>query len=63
MGEWGVYPHVFITLVIDGSECSASCSGHFTTRERICGTNWMGGWVGPRAGQDMETKDSCPADS
>jgi hypothetical protein len=31
---------------------SASRSGRFTHRERATGTDWIGGWVGPRAGLD-----------
>jgi hypothetical protein len=26
----------------------------FTPGERALGTHWIGGWVGPRAGLDME---------
>jgi hypothetical protein len=37
---------------LDGDEWSASRPGRFTPRERAPGTNWIGGWVGPRTGLD-----------
>jgi len=45
-----VYLHVFLILALDGSEWSASCSGHFTP-----GTQWMG-WVGPKPSLDTVAK-------
>jgi hypothetical protein len=30
-------------------------------RERIPDTNWIGGWVGPRDGQDEVAKKKIPA--
>jgi hypothetical protein len=48
---WGVEInlHAFMTSVLDGGERSASRPGRFTPRERVPGTHWIGGWVGPRA--------------
>jgi hypothetical protein len=44
---WGVEAklHAFLTSALDGSEWSASRPGRFTPRERVPGTNWIGGWV------------------
>jgi hypothetical protein len=38
-----------MTSVLYGGEWSASCPDHFIPKERSPGTNWIGGWVGPRA--------------
>jgi hypothetical protein len=43
----------FLTSALDGSECSASHPGRFTTKERAPGTHWIGGWVGLRAVLDF----------
>jgi hypothetical protein len=44
-----------LTSDLAGGEWSASLPGRFTPGERAPGTNWIGGWVGPRAGlNDME---------
>jgi hypothetical protein len=48
----GVDVPPFLTLELDGCECSASHPGHFTPEERSSGTHWIGDWVGPRAGLD-----------
>jgi hypothetical protein len=45
-----------LTSALDGSEWSASRPGHFTPKERAPGTDWMGGWVGPRAVLDAMVK-------
>jgi hypothetical protein len=39
-----------------GGEWSASRPSRFTPRERIPGTNWIGGWVDPRAVLDAVVK-------
>jgi hypothetical protein len=41
-----------LTSALDGGEWSASRPGHFIPGERTPGTDWIGGWVGPRAGLD-----------
>jgi hypothetical protein len=41
-----------LTSALDGGEWSASRSGHFTARERVPSTHWIGGWVGLRASLD-----------
>jgi hypothetical protein len=43
---------VFLTSALVGSEWSVSRPGRFTTGERVPGTHWIGGWVGPAAGMD-----------
>jgi hypothetical protein len=55
---WGVEVelHAFLTSTLDGGECSASRPGRFTSREKLPGTNWIGGWVGPRTGLDAVVK-------
>jgi hypothetical protein len=50
-----VYIHVSLTSALVGGEQSASIPGRFTLGERASGTNWIGGWVGLRAGEN-----SCP---
>jgi hypothetical protein len=46
----------FLTWELDGGEWSASCSCHFTPRERAPDTHWIGDWVGPRASLDAVEK-------
>jgi hypothetical protein len=60
---WGVEVqlHAFLTSALDGGECSTSCLGRFTPRERALGTHWIGGWVGPRAGLDAVAEKKKPA--
>jgi hypothetical protein len=43
---------VFLTSALVGGESSASRPGRFTPGERAPGTQWIGGWVGPRTGLD-----------
>jgi hypothetical protein len=45
--------HVFLTLVLDEDEWSASHPSHFTPGERMPGSHVIGGLVGPRANLDM----------
>jgi len=45
-----------LTSVLDGSEWSATRPGPFTARERVRGTHWIGGWVGPRVVLDAVVK-------
>jgi hypothetical protein len=49
-GGVDVQIHVFLTLALVGGEWSASRPGRFTPEERVSGTHWIRGWVGPRAG-------------
>jgi hypothetical protein len=53
---------VFLTSVLDGSEWSASRPGRVILVQRAPGTNYIGGWVGPRSGLNaMEKRTiSCP---
>jgi len=41
---------------LDGSEVSSLRSGRFTPKERVSGTHWIGGWVGPRTCSDTVVK-------
>jgi hypothetical protein len=50
-----------LTPALDGGEWSASRPGLFTARERAHGTNWIGGWVGPRAVPDAVVKKKIPS--
>jgi hypothetical protein len=50
-----------LTSALDGGEWSASRPGRFTPRERAPGTNWTGGWVGPRAVLDAVVKRKIPS--
>jgi hypothetical protein len=49
MGEWRYSFTHSLTAALDGGEWSASHPSRFTPRERVRGTHWIGGWVGPRA--------------
>jgi hypothetical protein len=55
-----VYIHSLLTSALDGGEWSASRPGRFTHRERATGTQWIGGWVGPRAVLDKMVKRKLP---
>jgi hypothetical protein len=61
MGSGGIAPP-FLTSAPDGGEWQASRIGRFTYGERVHGTRWIGGWVGPTAGMDdvEKSKTSCP---
>jgi hypothetical protein len=51
----------FSTSTLDGGEWSALRPGcAFTPGERTPGTHCTGGWVGPRAGLDTETRGKIP---
>jgi hypothetical protein len=55
-GEMDVSIHVFLTSALVGDKWSASRPGLFTS-----GTNWIGGWVNPRAGlDDVEKRKFLP---
>jgi hypothetical protein len=54
--EWRYSSTHSLTSALDGGEWSASRPGRFTPRERVPGTHWIGGWVGPRAVQDAVVK-------
>jgi hypothetical protein len=56
-----LYLHVFLTSALDGGEWSASRCGRFTPRERVPGTHWIGGRVGPRAVLDAVVKRKIPS--
>jgi hypothetical protein len=45
----GIAPLILWPPVLNGSEWSASRPGRFIPRERVPGSHWLGGWVGPRA--------------
>jgi hypothetical protein len=64
MKTWGSggITHVFITLVLDGGEWSASFSGHFTPKEKSpqFPFDMMGGWVGHRTVLDSVAKRRKP---
>jgi hypothetical protein len=51
----------YLTSALDGGEWSALRPGRFTSRERVPGTHWVGGWVGPRAGLDAVVKRKIPS--
>jgi hypothetical protein len=46
----------FLTSALDGGEWSASRPGRFYPREIALGTDWIGGWVGTKAGLDAMEK-------
>ena len=47
--------HLFLTSSLDGDEWSTSHPCPFNPR-RNPGTHWLGGWVGPRAGLDIQRR-------
>jgi hypothetical protein len=49
-GGVDVYIHVLLTSPLVGGEWSASRRDRFTPGVRAPGTDWIGGWVGPRTG-------------
>jgi hypothetical protein len=50
-----------LTSALDGSEWLASRPSRFTPRERALGTDWIGGWLGPRAVLDAVVKRKIPS--
>jgi hypothetical protein len=46
----------FLASALVGGQWSDSRPGRFTPEERDPGTNWIEGWVGPRAGMDNMEK-------
>jgi hypothetical protein len=55
-GGVNVWIQVFFTSTLVGGEWSTSRPGRFTPRERASSTHWIGGWVGPRTGLDVEKR-------
>jgi len=55
---WGLEMELrtFLTLVLDGSQWSASCPGCFIPGRRTPCTHWIEGWVNLRAGVDAVEK-------
>jgi hypothetical protein len=45
-----------MTSALVGGEWSDLRPGRFIPRERAPGTHWIGDWVGPRAGLDVEKR-------
>jgi len=56
-----VYLHAFLTSALDRCEWSASGASRFIRRERTPGTNWIGGFVGPRAGLHVVANRKVPS--
>jgi hypothetical protein len=61
LGEWSYSSTHSLTSALDRGEWSASCPGRFTPRERAPGTDWVGGWVGPKAVLDAVVKRKIPS--
>jgi hypothetical protein len=55
-GVVDVQVHIFLTSALAGGAWSASRPCRFTPRERAPGTHCIGGYVGPKAGLDVERK-------
>jgi hypothetical protein len=58
--DWKYSSTHSLTSALDGGEWSASRPGRFTPRERALGTNWIRGWLGPRAVLDALVKRKIP---
>jgi hypothetical protein len=54
-GSGGIVP-LSLNLEADGGEWSGSSPSRFTLRERDAGSQWLGGWVGPRVVLDAVVK-------
>jgi hypothetical protein len=52
----GIQIQVFLTSALDGSEWLATRPGRLPSEKEALATNWIGGWVGPRAGLDAVEK-------
>jgi hypothetical protein len=63
IGEWWYSSTYSLTSELDGGEWPASRPGRFIPRERAPGTQWIGGWVGPRFGLDVVLKGKIPSPS
>jgi hypothetical protein len=58
-GGVDVWIHIFLTSALAGGEWSDSRRSRFIPGEGALGTNWIGGWVDPRASlDDMEKRKS-----
>jgi hypothetical protein len=55
---WGleVQLHASLHLALDVGRWLASCPSRFTSREKVPGTYWVGGWVGYTASLDTVQK-------
>jgi hypothetical protein len=64
-GEVDVEIHAFLTSALVGDEWSASRPSRFTPWDRVTGTHYIGGWVGPRTGLDdvQKRKNLAPAET
>jgi hypothetical protein len=51
-GGVDAYIHIFLTSALGGEKWSDSLPRHFIPGDRAPGTNWLGGWVDPRADLD-----------
>jgi hypothetical protein len=60
-GEWRYSSIHSLTSALDGGEWPVSLPGHFTPRDRVPVTHWIGGWVGPRAVLDAVVKRKIPS--
>jgi hypothetical protein len=58
--EWRYSSTHSLTSALDGGELSASRYSRSTPKERVPGTHWIGGWVGPRAVLDTMLKRKIP---
>jgi hypothetical protein len=56
-----VQRHTFLASALGRDEWSASRPVHFTSRERAPGMQWIGRWVGPRAGLDAVVNRKIPS--
>jgi hypothetical protein len=50
-----------LTSALYAGEWSVSRPGRFTPKERAPGTQWIGGWVGPRTVLDAMVKIKIPS--
>jgi hypothetical protein len=60
LGEWRYSSTHSLTSALDVGEWSVSRPGRFPPKEKVPGTHWIGGWVGPRAILDAVMKRKIP---
>jgi hypothetical protein len=59
--EWRYSSTHSLISALDEDEWTALHPGRFTSREKAPSTNWIGGWVGPRAVLDAVVKRTIPS--
>jgi hypothetical protein len=59
-GEVEAQLRAFFAFELDTTHSSDSRPGRFNSGKRAPTTHWIGGWVGPKAGQDTAEEKNLP---